>query len=507
MIKAVLAKEARNNSDFHTTPLVMALDISTSSVRAALYDEGARQVRDAEVHLVRELHTTADGGAELDAQEAIEQVASTIDALLSVDEARGARIELVAVSCFWHSLVGVDDEGQAVTPVFGWADMRAGLWARELRLQSDEREAHTRTGCRFHPSYWPAKLRWLRAEHSDISRKVQQWMSLGEFLLLTVFGQTATSVAMASGTGLLNLRSCAWDEELRERLGLSVEQLPAIAEEGQTFTRMKEPFARRWPQLSVARWFPVVPDGAANNIGAGCTNEEIASLMVGTSGAMRVLCEAEPPLALPPELWCYRVDRKRILLGGALSDGGGLYSWMRETLAFGSETEAIERALAAMEPDAHGLTLLPYWAGERSTGWHTNARGAILGLTMHTDALHILRAAMEAVAYRFALIADALHALVPYKHIIASGGALEASPAWAQIIADALGRSLLLSGVREASTRGVVLLALEAAGRIESINDASAPTLQAYEPEMHRHAVYRTALARQQKYYELLIEE
>jgi gluconokinase len=507
MIKAVPTKEARNDSDLRTTPLVLALDISTSSVRVALYDEGARQIPNAEAHLARELRTTVDGGAELDAHEAIEQVASTIDALFSVDEARRARIELVAVSCFWHSLVGVDDEGQAVTPVFGWADMRAGLWARELRLQLDEREVHARTGCRFHPSYWPAKLRWLQVEHSEIARRVRQWMSLGEFLLLTLFGQTATSVAMASGTGLLNLRSCAWDEELRERLGLPVEQLPAIAAEGQTFTRMKEAFARRWPQLSGARWFPAVPDGAANNIGAGCTNEESAVLMVGTSGAMRVLCEVEPLPALPPELWCYRVDRKRILLGGALSDGGGLYSWMRETLALGSGTEAIERALAAMEPDAHGLTLLPHWAGERSTGWHTTARGAILGLTMHTDALQILRASMEAIAYRFALIADALHAVVPYKHVIASGGALEASRAWAQIIADVLGRPLLMSGVREASTRGVVLLALEAAGRIESITDASAPTLQAYEPEMQRHAIYRAALARQQKYYELLIEE
>ncbi|MBD0324787.1 MAG: gluconokinase [Pyrinomonadaceae bacterium] len=506
-MNAVLTKEARKDSDSQTTAIVLALDISTSSVRAALYDEAGREVPNAEAHLVRELHTTADGGAELDAQEAVEQVVSTIDALLSRDEARRARIELVAVSCFWHSLVGVDTEGRAVTPVLGWADMRAGAWAEELRQQLDERAVHARTGCRFHPSYWPAKLRWLQEERSVVARAAQQWMSLGEFLLLTFFGETATSVAMASGTGLLNFRSCVWDEELCERLGLSAKHLPKIAEEGQTFTRLKESFARRWPQLREARWFPVMPDGAANNIGAGCTSAESASLMVGTSGAMRVLCEAEPPLTLPPELWCYRVDRKRILLGGALSDGGGLYAWMRETLALGSETEAIERALAAMGADAHGLTLLPCWAGERSTGWHTTtARGAMLGLTMHTDALHILRAAMEAIAYRFALIADALHALVSYKHVIASGGALDASPAWTQIIADVLGRTLLMSGVREASTRGAVLLALEAAGQIESITHKSAPVLQAYEPEMKRHELYRAAIARQQKYYELLIE-
>jgi gluconokinase len=504
--KFFLSTRATKNSDADAL-LVLALDISTSSVRAALYDVGGDEVPGAEVQLARTLHTTPDGGAELGAREAIEQVISTIDALFARDEAKRARIELVAISCFWHSLIGVDGEGCALTPVFGWADVRAWASAKELRERFDERLMHARTGCRFHPSYWPAKLRWLQAERTNITREVRCWMSLGEFLLLTLFGETAASVAMASGTGAFNLRSCAWDEELIEWLGLSVEQLPLVAAERQTFKRLKNEYARRWPQLREARWFPALPDGAANNVGAGCTTRRRAALMVGTSGAMRVLSEAEPPAAIPSELWCYRVDRKRILLGGALSDGGGLHAWMRETLGLGSDAEKMERALGSMEPDAHGLTLLPFWAGERSTGWHASARGAMLGLTMHTKPLDILRAAMEAVAYRFALIADALEALFPDASIIASGGALHASQTWTQIIADAMGRPLALSGVQEASSRGVVLLALEAAGMIESLADVAAPVLQTYEPEMTRHALYRAALKRQQNYYQLLIEE
>lgn len=502
-----MVNEAHRGSDRSAAPLVLALDISTSSVRAALYDASGREVPRAEAQLSRALRTTADGGAEINAREAVEQVVVTIDALLSKREARAARIELVAVSCFWHSLVGVDREGRAATPLFGWADTRAAKAVEELRRTFDERETHARTGCRFHPSYWPAKLRWLQAERASMTRASQSWMSLGEFLLLSFFDETAASVAMAAGTGLLNQRACAWDEELLAWLDLSIEQLPAIADDARSFTRLKDEYARRWPQLREARWFPVVPDGAANNIGAGCTTHERAALMVGTSGAMRVFSEAKLPDAFPSALWCYRADRKRFLLGGALSDGGGLYAWMRETLSSGGDAGATERALGALEPDAHGLTVLPFWAGERSTGWHASARGAILGMTMHTESLHILRAAMEAIAYRFALIADALSSVVAYKTIIASGGALEASPAWTQIIADALGRPLLMSGVHEASTRGVVLLALEAAGYIKSIDDVDAPVLEVYEPDMQRHAVYRSALERQRKYYELLIEE
>jgi gluconokinase len=180
---------------------------------------------------------------------------------------------------------------------------------------------------------------------------------------------------------------------------------------------------------------------------------------------------------------------------------------MRETLSLGTDADATERALGAMEADAHGLTILPFWAGERSTGWHASARGAILGLTMHTEAIHILRAAMEAVAYRFGLIADALKDFAAPARFVASGDALQSSQTWTQIIADVLGQPLSLSGVREASSRGAVLLALEAAGAIASIRDVPAPLLKTYEPDMARHARYRAALERQQSYYESLIEK
>jgi gluconokinase len=221
---------------------------------------------------------------------------------------------------------------------------------------------------------------------------------------------------------------------------------------------------------------------------------------------MRVLWEDEPPAVLPSGLWSYRADRRRIVVGGALSDGGGLYGWMKDALAIKTDAEEVESALAAVEPDGHGLTLLPFWAGERSMGWAASARGAILGLTMHTRPIEILRAAMEAIAYRFTLIAGALDGFaLEGAKTVASGGALRASPLWAQMLADVLGRPLTVSGVRESSSRGTALLALEATGKIKSIADAHAPLAQTYEPDMARHARYRAGQERQQKLYEQLI--
>lgn len=500
-------KNVPETNDFEKKPYALSLDVGTSSVRAALYDREGNEIEDTAARTNRNLSTTVEGGAELDADLALAQVAQTIDAALNHSSQIISKIEVVAVSCFWHSLVGCDGAGRAVTPVYTWADTRAARAAEELKKQFDEREMHNRTGCRFHSSYWPAKLLWLQQEQTEIYRSVSCWMSFAEFLTLRLFGETAASVSMASGTGLLDVRRCAWDEELLEGLKISARQLTEIAAPRQSLTKLKEEYAQRWPQLQSARWFPAIGDGAANNIGAGCTTLDRTALMIGTSGAMRVLCEGEPPKRLPDGLWCYRADERRVILGGALSDGGGLYAWMRDALALNADEETIERALAELEPDAHGLTLLPFWAGERSTGWHADARGGIFGLTMHTRPLDLLRAAMEAIAYRFAFISNELKEFAPPVEIIASGGALVASRAWTQIIADVLGLPLKLSSVKEASSRGAVLLALEATGKIKRLEDAPTPGLQTFEPDAARHARYQTGIKRQQKIYERFIAD
>jgi gluconokinase len=191
-------------------------------------------------------------------------------------------------------------------------------------------------------------------------------------------------------------------------------------------------------------------------------------------------------------------------MGGALSDGGNLVGWLRETLRL-PDPEETERLLTEMEPDAHGLTFLPILNGERGPTWADKANGTISGLSMSNTPVEILRAAMEAVAYRFATIAEILQEASPGdKQVIGTGGGLFNSPAWTQIMADALGRPVTLSGVEEASSRGATLLALEALGgpRVEE-----APTYlgETFQPDPERHETYRKALTRQRRLYEAVI--
>jgi len=483
---------------------VMVIDAGSSSVRCSLYDGAGSLVKDTGASFGYGFETTRDGGATLDADALCGLVFQAIDETLARAGAR--EISMVALSTFWHGVLGVDRRGHPTTPVFTWADRRAAGAAEELRGRLDETAVHRRTGCMLHSSYLPAKLLWLSRSSPQEFRKTVRWLSPGEYLHLKLFGDATAGTSMAAGTGLFDQNRAVWDRELLDALPIGTGQLSPVSDEPSRGLRRE--WAQRWPALEDVPWLPAVGDGACSNVGSGCVGRGRLALMVGTSGAMRMLWQ--PGSVEPPgRLWCYRVDSSRFVAGGALSDGGNLVAWLRKTLQL-PEPEETEELLAAMKPGAHGLTFLPLLAGERGPGWADRANGTVAGLSMTTEAVEILRAAMEAIALRFALIAQRLNEAFPYeagdREIVATGGGLLGSPVWTGIMADALGRPITVSAVPEASSRGAALLALEALGG-PKVEEFEAPLGQTHEPSPSHHELYREALERQRKLYDAVERE
>lgn len=481
--------------------LILTLDVGSSSVRALLFDSNARHLRDCAVRIPFSFRTGPGGQADADPDALTSLVTSAISQLLGKAGRDRRRVVGVALSVFWHNVLGVDKNDRALTPIYSWADTRSSAAVETLRQRLNEPEVHTRTGCGLHPSYLPAKLLWIQQTDPAVFRNVVRWMSYGEYLLLKLLGQPICSLSMASGTGLFDQNSCQWDPEVLCVLNLEPSRLSPLADFDQPLTGLLEPYRSQWPELNGVPWFPALGDGACSNIGSGCSTQERVALMVGTSGAMRVLWPADQ-VTIPSGLWCYRADRRRFVMGGALSNGGLVFEWMKQTLRLEEDSAALEQEISQMAPDTHGLTLLPFLAGERSPGWNANARAVIAGLSSHHRPIDILRAGLEAVGYRFFKVAALLKQVLPDTwEIMASGGALLKSPTWTQIMADVLGRPLTASPVAEASSRGAALMALEALGLIRSIEEIPVPRGRQYLPDMTSHQRYHAAMQRQDELY------
>jgi len=489
-------------SEILNQPFILTLDIGTSSTRAMLFDANARAIPGIEAQTKSEMRTTPDGGVEADADAMLVCAERAMDDLLAQAGTRAHHIVAVASDSLVSNILGVDAAGRAITPVFTYADTRNAREVAELRARLDERATHQRVGTLFHSSYLPARFLWLARARANEFKRVKYWMSLGEYFLYRWTGERACSYSVASWTGLLNRQQLAWDAELIAHLPITLAQLSPLVDHDHNVGALRGEYAKRWSVLRAAKFFPTIGDGAAANLGSGCVDASHIALTIGTSSALRVTYPRGTS-SIPWGLWSYSVNRNLELLGGALSEGGNLFAWMNETLQLGQE---IESELAAMQPDAHGLTVLPFLAGERAPNWNADARAAIIGLSLSTRPIDILRAGLEAIAYRLGLIFQLVRGVAPNaQRVIASGGALMNSPTWIQIIADTLGVPVIASAEPEATSRGTALLALKALGGIQSLNDLPAQTGAVFTPDATRHEIYARALERQKWLYNQVV--
>ena len=449
-----------------TRAAVLSIDIGSSSVRAGLFDQHGEPVPGSASQRAHRFTYFEGGGSEADPDLLVDLVTSCIDETLAAAPAANEAIAAVAFCTFLHGLMGTDREGRAVTPVMTWADSRSQVQADRLSSRLDVEQVRQRTGCPFHPVYFPSKLEWLRDARTDLFDRVDWWCTVGEYCLRRFTGERACSLSMASGSGLLDRQSCEWDRQLLAAVRVDAARLSPLVEPDSAGLVLDPRFAERWPRLRDAAWLPALGDNACSSVGCGCEAPGKVALMIGTTGALRTVRGAAggaPPV--PAGLWAYRLDRTRELVGGVLGDGGSLFEWLNAALDTGIPPEELDSALLAAPAAAHGLTVLPFLTGERSTGWNPRARGAVIGIGPRTRPLDILQAGLEAVAYRFAAILRQVRILEPdVREVIGTGGALRASAAWGQIISDVLEVPLVISDAAEASSRGAAILALRACG-------------------------------------------
>ena len=427
-------------------PFVLALDLGTSSVRSAFFDNAARVVRGSFASCRYSVHYLSAQGAELDPMVLLRATKACLRQTHSHQKADF--IGLVAGSGFWHSLLALGRAAKPLTPIYTWADARCTDDAAYLRNQFDERTVHQRTGCMLRASFWPAKLAWLRRTQPRLFSRVARWVSPAEWIFEQIFSVRACSHSMASGTGLYDSLRHDWDDELLAAIDVKRSQLNPLCDKVEATGRTL---------------FSPIGDGAASNLGSGATKSRLVALNIGTSAAVRAILRTYTPL--PFGLFRFVVDKKRLLLGGAVSNAGNLRAWCLRELRLPNDRHSLEKILRRPASTFENLTILPFLVPERAPTWPEHLAGTISGLTQTTTAADLLQAATAAVGYRLAQILGQLETVTGRAgKIVVSGGVLH-SPATLKLLADSLGRNLEVCAEQETSLRGAAVHALENSGR------------------------------------------
>lgn len=452
-----------------TVPLVIGLDVGTSSVKAVVF--GTDGTPGTVVR--RAVSTTSDGHGQI-TQDVDQLRDATLGALAEAVAQAPRRPDAVAVCTAMHGLAGLDEAGRPLTQLAIWADHRATGIVGAWKQAGTAAFVHDRTGVPLHPMAPLAKLAWFAEVEPDTAERVARWVDIKALVLQWLTGEAVTEISSASGWGLMDIRSHVWDRDALELARVDETRLPEI--ESPTATRPVTAGSAEAVGLSAGT--PVIlgaGDGPLGNVGVGAIRPGVAGLSLGTSGAVRVVVDQVPESV--PGLFCYALTEDTWVLGGAVSNGGNITRWLADAvLADPSgdpkrDRDAVLALAASAGPGSEGLVMLPYLEAERAPLWDAEMPGAYLGLRRGHSAAHFARAALEGVSAGLGVVADQIASRGALTEVRATGGTMR-SPLWRALVGAALGRPMTVGHALAGSALGAATMALVALGVADDLASA-----------------------------------
>jgi glycerol kinase len=469
-----------------TDRLILGVDEGTTAVKAALFDEQLRPVREARRD--KRMRHPQPGWDEQDGEEVL---AAVVEAVAELLQDPPGEVVACGLDHQGESVLAWDAEtGKPLSPIVVWSDKRS----QEVldRLADSEAEVRARSGLPFDPYFSAAKLAWLLERDDGVARArdagTLRMGTVDSFLCDRLGAGFATDASTASRTQLHALGTPGFDPWLCERFGVPFEVLPEVrATVGELGTLRHD----SWPIDLPLRG--QVVDQQAALAGAGCVVPGRVKATYGTGVFILAHVGDEVPRPagglLPTVAW--RIgERTEYAIDGGVFAAGAMLEWLCRELGLASDPPALS-ALARGAQDAAGARVLPALSGIGAPWWRPEARAVLGGLHGGTTAANVARAALEGIAWRVADVVAAVRETVDVDSLRVDGG-LTNEPLMLELQADAIGAPVEAGGA-DATVAGAAALAAVGAGVLGSLAEAAEllPVDRRVQPR--RDGAWRTA--------------
>ncbi len=468
---------------------LVGLDVGTTSIKAlAISSRGEVLARAEEGY---ELSIPRPGWAEQDPEDWWRAAERALEQLATIPTAG------IGLSGQMHGLVLLDEALLVLRPAILWNDQRTAAECAEIEERVGLERLIRLTGNRALPGFTAPKLLWVRRHEPELYRQIAHVLLPKDYVRLRLTGTLATDAADASGTLLFDVAERRWSEELLRELDVPRAWLPEVFESPEVTGT-----SPRGTRVAAG-----AGDQAAAALGVGVDRPGAISVVLGTSG---VVFAALPDYAADAEArvhaFCHAVPGTWEAMGVMLSAAGSL-RWFRDAAAPDLSFEALTEAAAAIPAGAHGVTFLPYLAGERTPHADPEARGAFLGLSLGHGRGELARAVLEGVAYGLRDSVELLGALGVDATVgrVSGGGAR--SETWLRIVASVLDLPLERTAVEEGSAFGAALLGGVASGVFSDCAEAvraCVRTVGRIDPELAWREAYEDGYRRFRAFYPAL---
>src|SRR5699024_796321 len=276
-------------------------------------------------------------------------------------------------------------------------DERSREQARKLR-ETVRPEIYANTGLPNHPMSPFTKLLWMKDTMFKPYQQAAYFMSAKEYVVQKWFGVRKIDYAMASATGMFNMKTFQWDEQALQLCDIRIEQLSEIVPPTTILTGLDEAIAA---EMGLPASMPFVigsADGQLANLGSGAIEPGEVAISAGTSGAIRQMTKGFH-VSDAQEVFCYAFTDELSIIGGPTNNGGIALQWLKELIEYDGSFEALTAEAEKVEIGADGLLFHPYINGERAPIWLQEAKGNFFGLSITHKKEHLVRAVLEGITY------------------------------------------------------------------------------------------------------------
>lgn len=480
--------------------LVCAIDIGTSTTRAALVDERAR-ILDVAASPIG-LSSPAPGVAEQDPEQWWSTTVSNVRALLARHPE--AAVAAVGVGGQMHGVVPVDSDGAALArSVAIWSDKQASPLATAAEARPDADALAALAGNLPVPAWAGFKVAWFRDRAPDVYGRASSFLAPKDFVNLRLTGRAASDPTEASGSFLMEAATDEWSPALLEALGVDREKLPEIVPSAAVVGRVTRDAAAA---TGLAPGTPVAcgaGDMLCQLLAAGVSRPGRVCEVSGTAGI--VAAYAATPSA-DPRVMNLRTAGSGWVRFGIEDAGGACMSWFADRFCADLSERALEDGVsryalvtaeaADVPPGSRGLFFFPYLLGERTLGV-PESRGSFVGLSMSHGRPEMSRALIEGLCFEIRRALDVIAPADAIEQIRITGGGA-GSALWNQIRADVYRHPVVTLGSIEGGIVGAALLAATAAGWFADASEAAEACVEvaaAWAPDPARAREYDAAYA------------
>ena len=345
-----------------------------------------------------------------------------------------------------------------------WQDRRTAPLCDLLRREGWETRIRERTGLVIDPYFSGTKLAWLLDNVSGAREDARSgrlaFGTVDSYLVhrLTGSAEHVTDMTNASRTMLYDIHKLDWDADVLDRLGIPTEMLPQVMPSTGAFgeTDPERFFGARIPISGIAG------DQQAALFGQACFAPGTTKNTYGTGSFVLMNTGDRAPVStsgLITTIACGEGKQPTYALEGSIFVTGAAIQWLRDGLGI-LQSSSDAGSVAASVPDSGGVYFVPALTGLGAPWWDPYARGIMVGLTRGTTRAHVVRAAVEAMAYQTRDVIEAMRADsgIPLLELRADGGA-SAMDLLLQFQADLLGVPVRRSKVQETTALGAAYLA------------------------------------------------